>query len=70
MALTTRVWSAGKLLLLAGALLVTYLLFAAAAMRVALRTRDVVAPDLRGRTVNEASVSLTDLGLRLTLSPQ
>jgi serine/threonine-protein kinase len=65
MALTTRVWSAGKLLLLAGALLVTYLLFAAAAMRIALRTRDVVTPDLRGRTVNEASISLTDLGLRL-----
>ena len=30
MALTTRVWSAGKLLLLAGALLLTYVVFAAA----------------------------------------
>ena len=30
MALTTRVWSAGKLLLLGGALLLTYVLFAAA----------------------------------------
>jgi beta-lactam-binding protein with PASTA domain len=35
MALTTRVWSAGKLLLLGGALLLTYVLFAAAAMRIA-----------------------------------
>src|ERR671935_867905 len=35
MALKTRVWSAGKLVILAGALLVTYLLFAAAAMRIA-----------------------------------
>ena len=36
MAFRTHVWSAGKLLMLAGALLLTYLLFAAAAMRVAL----------------------------------
>ena len=33
MAITRRVWSAGKLLLLGGALLVTYVLFAAAAIR-------------------------------------
>jgi hypothetical protein len=63
----TRVWSAGKLLLLGGALLATYLLFAAAAMRVALKTREVLVPDLRGRTVNEASGTLADLGLRLTV---
>ncbi len=49
MALTTRVWGAGKLLLLGGALLLTYVLFAAAAMRVALKTRDVVVPTLAGR---------------------
>ena len=44
MALTTRVWSAGKLLLLAGALVLTYVLFAAAAMRMALKSREVVVP--------------------------
>ncbi len=55
MALRTRVWSAGKLLLLGGALLLTYVLFAVATMRVALRTRDVTVPTLIGRTVNDAT---------------
>jgi eukaryotic-like serine/threonine-protein kinase len=65
MALTTRVWSAGKLLLLGGALLLTYLLFAAASMRLALKTREVDVPSLAGRTVNEASALLGDAGLTL-----
>jgi hypothetical protein len=64
-ALTTRVWGAGKLLLLGGALLLTYVLFAAAAMRVALKTRDVVVPSLLGKTVNEASASLSEARLSL-----
>jgi beta-lactam-binding protein with PASTA domain len=59
------VWGAGKLLLLGGALLLTYLLFAAAAMRIALRTREVVVPPLTGKTVNEASAILLDAGLAL-----
>ena len=46
MAFKTRVWGAGKLLLLGGALLLTYVLFAAAAMRVALKTREVEVPAL------------------------
>jgi eukaryotic-like serine/threonine-protein kinase len=65
MALSTRVWGAGKRVLLAGALLLTYVLFAAAAMRVALKTRDVVVPPLGGKTVNEASAVLADAGLNL-----
>ncbi|HEX5475414.1 MAG TPA: PASTA domain-containing protein [Vicinamibacterales bacterium] len=65
MALSTRVWGAGKLLLLGGALLLTYVLFAAAAMRVALRTRNVVVPSVAGRTVNQASAVLTQSGLNL-----
>jgi beta-lactam-binding protein with PASTA domain len=65
MALTTRVWSAGKLLLLGGALLLTYVLFAAAAMRIALKTREVVVPTLTGKTVSEATASLADAGLTL-----
>ena len=44
MPLTTRVWGAGKVLFLCGALLLTYVLFAAAAMRIALKTREVVVP--------------------------
>src|SRR3954463_14899304 len=65
MALSTRVWGAGKRVLLAGALLLTYLLFAAAAMRGALKKRGVVVPPLGGKTVNEASAILGQLGLNL-----
>ena len=65
MALTTRVWSAGKLLLLAGAWVLTFVLFAAAAMRMALQSREVVVPTLAGKTVNEASAMLSELGLSL-----
>jgi eukaryotic-like serine/threonine-protein kinase len=65
MALTTRVWSAGKLVLLAGALILTYVVFAVVGMRVALRTREVVVPTLAGRTVNEATALLTEAGLNL-----
>src|SRR5438105_6847373 len=65
MALSTRVWGVGKRVLLAAALLLTYVLFAAAAMRVALKTRDVVVPPLNGRTVNEASAILGQIGRNL-----
>jgi serine/threonine-protein kinase len=65
MALTTRVWSAGKLLVLVGALILTYVLFAAIGMRVALKTREVQVPPLTGKTVNEATGLLTEAGLNL-----
>jgi hypothetical protein len=65
MALRTRVWSAGKLLLLAGALFLTYAIFAAASMRVALRAREVIVPSLGGQTVNDATAALADAGLTL-----
>jgi serine/threonine-protein kinase len=65
MALKTRVWSAGKLLVLAGALVATYALFAAISMRLALRTREVVVPDLRGRSVQEATTRLAEQGVKL-----
>jgi serine/threonine-protein kinase len=65
MALSTRVWGAGKRLLIAGALVLTYFLFAAASMRLALRTRDVVVPPVGGKTVNEANAVLTASGLNL-----
>lgn len=65
MLLKKRVWSAGKLLLLGAALLATYALFAAAAMRIALRSREVVLPDLRGRTISEATAALSEAGIRL-----
>ena len=65
MALSTRVWGAGKRVLLAGALVLTYLVFAVASMRLALKTRDVVVPSLGGKTVTEAGVALVAAGLNL-----
>jgi eukaryotic-like serine/threonine-protein kinase len=67
MAFRTRVWSAGKLLVLVGALIATYVVFAAAAMRVALKAREVQVPDLTNRTANEATSVATDLGLTIRL---
>jgi serine/threonine-protein kinase len=61
----TRVWGAGKLLLLIGALGATYVLFFAVSLRVALRARVVEVPDLVGRTVNEATAELAALNLGL-----
>jgi serine/threonine-protein kinase len=65
MALKKRVWGAGKLLVLCGALLATYMVFAVAGMRIALRTRDVAVPPLTGKTVNDASAILAGAGLTL-----
>src|SRR5262245_48371500 len=65
MALTTRVWGAGKLLVLFGALVATYVLFAAASMRIALKTREVQVPSLAGKTVNEATALVSAAGLKL-----
>jgi beta-lactam-binding protein with PASTA domain len=65
MPLTTRVWGAGKVLLICGALVLTYVLFAAAAMRLAIQSREVAVPSLAGKTVNEASATLAEAGLSL-----
>jgi serine/threonine-protein kinase len=65
MPLTTRVFSAGKVLLLCGGLLLTYFLSAGAAMRYALKIREVAVPPLAGKTVNEASAALIEAGLAL-----
>ena len=65
MAFSTRVWGAGKRLLVGGALLLTYLLFFAAAMRLAIKARDVAVPPLNGKTVTEASAILQASGLHL-----
>jgi eukaryotic-like serine/threonine-protein kinase len=67
MAFRTRVWGASKLLVLVGALLATYVLFAAAAMRVALKAREVQVPDLTNRTANDATALAADVGLSVRL---
>lgn len=64
---STRVRTAGRLSAIAACLVVTYLLFAVTAMRVALKVREVPVPDLRDRTVAEATAALTDEGLVLTV---
>jgi serine/threonine-protein kinase len=64
-ALSTRVLSAGKFALIGGALVATFVLSAAISMRIALRASEVPVPDLEGRTVNEASSALSELGLAL-----
>ncbi|HEY6214373.1 MAG TPA: PASTA domain-containing protein [Vicinamibacterales bacterium] len=67
MALKTRVWTLGKFFLLVAALGATFLIAAATAMRIALRTRDVQVPDVRGRTTNEAMATASELGLTLKI---
>jgi serine/threonine-protein kinase len=62
---TSRVWGAGKFLVLLAALGATFLVSAFVAVRVAVRAREVSVPDLAGRSVNDASVQLDDLGLTL-----
>jgi serine/threonine-protein kinase len=65
MPLGTRVWSLGKLFLLAGALAATFLVFFGLSMRAALRTREVKVPTLVGRSLGDATQALNELGLPL-----
>jgi beta-lactam-binding protein with PASTA domain len=67
MALRTRVWTAGKVVLLVTGLVGTYVLFAFASMRIALRTREVQVPDFTSRTANEATAIAGDLGIVLKI---
>lgn len=69
MALTTRVWTAGKILFLCGALSATYVLFAGVAMRVTLRMREVGVPELTGKSVGDATAMLASVGLTLRVEP-
>jgi serine/threonine-protein kinase len=65
MPLGTRVWSFGKLLILAGALLTTFLVFFGLSMRAALQSREVKVPALVGKSVLDATQIVGDLGLPL-----
>jgi serine/threonine-protein kinase len=64
-----RVWTAGRLLFLAAALVLTYGAFFFVALRVATRARDVKVPDVRGKLVSEANTALTGAGLALRIDP-
>ena len=63
MLLRTRVWNTGKFFVIVGALAATYIVFAAASMRLAIRAREVKVPDLTNRTASDATDIGTDLGL-------
>lgn len=65
MAIRTRVWSAGKIVLVIGALIATYALFAVASMRLTLKAGEVTVPNLTNRTTSEATATATNLGLTL-----
>jgi serine/threonine-protein kinase len=54
---------AGKLFLLVGGLIATFFVFAAIAMRVAVRALEVRVPELVGKPVDQARAQATDLGL-------
>ena len=59
----------GKLVVLLGALGVTYGLFAMVSLQLALRNREVPVPSLRGLTPDEAEDLLGDAGLTLQIDP-
>jgi eukaryotic-like serine/threonine-protein kinase len=67
MPIKTRVLGAGKLVILVVALAGTYVLFAAASMRLALRAREVQVPDLTNRTANDANAMAASRGLTLKI---
>lgn len=69
MPLGTRVWSAGKLLVLTGALAGTFLVFAGIAMRVAVRARQVTVPNLVGQSLTEATNLAATVDLQLRIDP-
>lgn len=58
-----RVLGVGRLLLLAGGLVATFFVFAAIAMRVAVRALEVRVPEFAGKPVEEARTIASDLGL-------
>lgn len=69
MPLGTRVWSAGKVLLLTGALAGTFLVFAGIAMRVAVRARQVTVPNFVGQPLANATSLASTLDLQLRVDP-
>ncbi len=67
MGIRGRVWNAGRLLLIVGGLVATYVVFAAVAVQVAVRARQIVVPDVTGATLSDATarLALDDLHSRV-----
>jgi eukaryotic-like serine/threonine-protein kinase len=68
--LRSRVWSYGKILVLAAALAGTFFLFAGIAMRVAVRARQVTVPDFTGQSMADATAVAARLDLQLRIEEQ
>lgn len=64
-----RVFRAGQTLVLVGALAVTFGAFFLTAVRVATRAREVKVPDVRGKSVGEATTLLASVGLLVREEP-
>jgi eukaryotic-like serine/threonine-protein kinase len=64
-----RVWTAGRLLLLAGGLGLTFGVFFLTSFAVATRAREVRVPDVRGRSVADARAALAAVGLEAAIDP-
>src|SRR5262245_22448612 len=62
---TSKVWSVGKIVLLAGGLAATFLVFAGIGMGVAVRARQVTVPNLIGKPIEEASREASSLDLQV-----
>ncbi len=69
MPISKRVRKAGRLTVLTGALVTTYVVFGAISMRMALKSRDVTVPNLASRSVEDAQRLLTGRGLTLKVDP-
>lgn len=67
--LRRRVWTAGRVLVLAAALAFTYGAFFLTAVRVTTRAREVHVPDVMGKSVAEARTALAAVGLDLKVDP-
>ncbi len=63
--LRTRVWGAGRMLVLGVALAATFGMFFLMGVRVANRARDVTVPDLQGLTVAAATDTINRAGLEI-----
>lgn len=64
-----RVWTVGRLLILIAALGLTYGVFFLTALRVATRAREVAVPDVRGKSIDEATAALAEVGLTVRVDP-
>lgn len=67
--LRTRVWTAGRWMLLLGGLGATYMVFLLASLKVAVTAREVTVPDLQGQSLAAATEAASAVGLRMVIDP-